>query len=198
MEENHMTQLKNNVEISFNDGRAVVIEELDEQQQKQLSQILQNSGVWYRWTAWLVSEPGFWGRIDKMWDRLNRWLMAPLLLVAVLSGVAMAQQRPGVVTPVRVAIAFSEDCDFNDALRDELQRQRPVVFVSEGVNYDIYATSGPIGQGEKTIGYACAVAIVTGGKRDAPIRVYLVTGPTVEDTAKRAAKRINEHMKGGK
>ena len=127
-----------------------------------------------------------------------------LILLLILPASVMAQDKlsPRPVAPIRVALTFEESeasGDFNEQLRVELNKLRRVAFVSEAVNFDIYITAGPIVAGEKTIGYVCGLAVVTAKAKDRPISVMVVMGPTSAETARRTARRINEHFsKGGK
>jgi hypothetical protein len=146
-------------------------------------------------------EGGFLARLMR---RFNAWAMGGCVIVALTLGAqeGFAQElRAKPVEPIRVALTFEKSeasGDFNEQLRAELNKLRRVAFVSNAVDFDLYVTSGPIIAGAKTIGYASAVAVVVGGRRDKPIRLMLILGPTAAETAQRTARRINEHFsKGG-
>jgi hypothetical protein len=191
----------------FDSGKSVLLPRLSLEQQHALSALAEASGVRYGWQGKLCPQaPVLAERAGAMWRRLGAWMMGGCVIVALMLGAqsAFAQERlgPRAVEPIRVALTFEESeasRDFNEQLRVELNKLRRVVIVSNAVNFDVYVTAGPIVAGEKTIGYASAVAVVVTGARDRPIRVMLTLGPTPAETARRTARRINEQFsKGGK
>lgn len=117
--------------------------------------------------------------------------MILILLISILSATAFAQRA---IEPTRVALTF-EDSDtgreFDKRLHAELNKLRRIAFTSERVDFDVFATSGPIITGEKTVGYAVAIAVVRG---DGRISVLLVMERTIEATARRTARRLNEEF----
>jgi hypothetical protein len=159
------------VTITFDDERAVTLERLDERQAARPSAILEASGVWYRWDGRLVTRPTFSDRISAAWRRLNAWLMAPLILLALLSAPAFAQKP---ITPVRVSFVTTAeesatDIEFTDHLLAELNKLKTVAFRSQNADYDIATACAPITRhyGDEVVGYACAALVVApeGGSR---------------------------------
>lgn len=121
--------------------------------------------------------------------------VSSLLILTLLTMLALAQRpKPEPVRPVRIALTFEGSEGFDNQLRDELTMVRPFVFVSQSVDFDIYVTVGPITAGDKTIGYMSAVAVVRVRSKDKPIRVMAIIGPTLSDTAKRTARRLDEEF----
>lgn len=139
------------------------------------------------------------GFLARLMRRFNAWAMGGCVILALMLGAECLAQDfgPRAVQPIRIALTLEETTqaeEFNVSLRAELSNLRQVAFVSSAVNFDIYATGGPIVAGQKTIGYASAVAVVTPGKGDRPIRVLLVLGPNSKETARLTARRINEEF----
>ena len=140
------------------------------------------------------------GFIARLMRRFSAWAMSGCVIIALMLGAqeAGAQElKARAVEPLRLCLTLQGEeasGDFEERLRVDLGDLRRLVFVSRAVDFDIYVTAGPIVAGEKTIGYASAVAVVNPKAKDKPITVFLVLGPTPADTAKRTAHRINERF----
>ncbi len=129
------------------------------------------------------------------------WL-APIIFFAVMLGGdarAFAQElKARAVEPIRVALTLAEDDSdaeqFNQSFRAELNKTRRLIPVSSRVDFDIYVRSGAIVAGERIVGHAASVAVVTAGAKDEPITVMLIMGPNLKETARLTAIRINEEF----
>jgi len=198
-----MKQTLNDISITFDDKSAAAINGLTERQAAQLSAILQASGVWYRWNGQLVQQPpSIWARLGALWRRINAWMMGGCAIVALMLGAreAFAQElKPRAIEPIRVSLTLEESeapGDFNKQLHVELRKFRRAVFVSKSgaANLGIYIKAGPIIAGDRAIGYASAVAVISGCGKDEPIAVLLIQGATSGAVARRTAQEINEHF----
>jgi hypothetical protein len=122
----------------------------------------------------------------------------PLLFVAVLSSVAMAQDVRA-LQPLRVSVAADEeatptDREFNSLLRDSLGKLNAVRFTSNRFDIKVLTASATVTEGGRRAGYASAVATLTKGADGVSLRLHITTAPSLNALADEVADYLKREI----